>query len=180
MAAIDPNDLQAALGATPPTTPNGTNTTAAQQATFRTQRTALQAVLNVIVPPPAAIIVPQAPQAAPQGAAQAAGQAAPLPVVPTRPNAGGLATVKNEQVAWVGGGYTPATAITKPFSVLAYRSSDLSLALKVEKECTVGLPETRRLTPPGTIDTKDASSSVTLTQWIRTLAHAIKERKFSC
>jgi hypothetical protein len=170
MAAIDPNDLQAALGATPPTTPTGTNTTAAQQAAFRAQRTALRAVLNVVAPQPAVVAAPQAPPA------PSAGQAAPLPVVPTRPNAGGLATVKNEQVAWVGGGYTPATAITKPFSVLAYRSSDLSLALKVEKECTVGLPETRRLTPPGTIDTKDASSSVTLTQWIRTLAHAIKER----
>jgi hypothetical protein len=40
----------------------------------------------------------------------------------------------------------------------------------------VGLTESRRLTPPGAVDTKDTSSSVTLTQWIRTLAHALKER----
>jgi hypothetical protein len=84
MAAIDPNDLQAALGATPPTTPNGTNTTAAQQATFRAQRTALQTVLNIVVCPPAVVVAPQAPPVAPPAV-----PAAPPPVVPNVPNAGG-------------------------------------------------------------------------------------------
>jgi hypothetical protein len=173
MAAIDPFDLRAALGATPLTAPNGTATTPAEQADFRAQRTALQAVFNANahpaanVAPAVPIVPPVAPLVQPAAAAQ---------VPPLQPRSGGISVVRNEMVPWVGGGYTPATTILQPFSVLAFRSSDLSLALKVEKECMVGLTETRRLTPPGAVDTKDASSSVTLTQWIRTLAHALKER----
>jgi hypothetical protein len=176
-AAIDPFDLGVALGATPPTTPNGTATTPAEQADFRAQRIALQAVFNANAPVVAnvapAVPAPPVPQVAPPVPQQ---QAAVAPVPPIQPRAGGISMVRNELVPWVGGGYTPATTILQPFSVLAFRSSDLSLALKVEKECMVGLTETRRLMPLGAVDTKDASSSVTLNQWIRTLAHALKER----
>jgi hypothetical protein len=124
MSAIDPFVLGAVLGATPPTTPNGTVTTPAEQADFCAHRIALQAVFNVNAPV-VANVAPGTPAAG--GVLQVAPPvlqqpAAAAQVPPLQPRAGGISMVRNEMVPWVGGGYTPATAILQPFSVLAYTS----------------------------------------------------------
>jgi hypothetical protein len=149
--------LRAALGDTPPGTPNSQNT-------FRAQRTELQAALQSLST--TSEVAP--PVASSTTTTRSIGE-------PLKPRVGGITMVNGYPVAWVGGGIG-AAALTGPASLYAYRTSDLSLALKVEKACTIGLPEGRRLPPPGSMDTKDVSVAITLNMWIRSLAIALKER----
>ena len=165
MAAIDPNDLTAALGGTPGNlSPNST-------ATFRATRTTLQAViaqLNPPVQPQPQVQVPVPPPVQPQGQAQGQVQG------PAPPRVGGVVMSSGVLTAWVGGG-TGANALLIPASAKVYRSQDLSLKMKTEKACMIGMPESRRLPPPGSMDVKDMSSVISLSDWIRGLSSALKE-----
>lgn len=144
---INPADLTIALGATPGNlTPTGT-------ATFRATRTVLQAVVAQLQAPQAQVQVP--------------GNVPP-------PRVGGVLMSNNVATAWVGGG-TGAAALQVPASAKAYRSQDLSLKLKTEKACMIGLSEARRLPPPGSMDVKDFHSVISLSDWIRGLSSALKE-----
>lgn len=160
MAAINPNDLTVALGATPPGTPTS-------QATFRTTRQILQDVVALMqLHGGGANPNPNPPV-----------QNNPLPVVAfpvPQPRVGGIVMSNGVPTAWVGGG-TGAALLAVPASAKAYRSQDLSLKMKTEKACMAGLPESRRLPPPGSMDVKDMSSVISLSDWIRGLSSALKE-----
>lgn len=147
-------DLTTALGATPAGLSPGSTTT------FRATRTNLQAVV-------ATLNLPQVAQA--QGQANAGANQ----VVP--PRVGGIVLSNGVPTVWVGGGIVASTILVQPASAKAYRSEDLSLKMKTEKACTVGLPESRRLPPPGSMDVKDMTSVISLSDWIRGLSASLKE-----
>jgi hypothetical protein len=159
------------LGNTPPGSPNS-------QAFHRARRAELEAagidrgIIQGIYD--AAVFATQPPTPA---VPAAGGQGLVPPNPPNAPNAprvGGVQNINNERVPWVGGGTTARTRLTGPALLTATRPLKLETALKVEKECTAGLPETRRLPPPGAVDTKDESQSVMLTTWLRVLSVQIK------
>jgi hypothetical protein len=154
-------DLTSLIGPTPPGTPTTQATFCATKASFLT---ALQAQLQAASPQPA---IPQPTNYA------------PINVVPISvPCVGGIEMVAGYQMAWTGGSLDEngINTLTKPFTSAAFRSSNLSQALKIEKTCTSGLPESRRLPVPGPMTVKDASSAVTIVSWQQELAQALKER----
>ena len=158
MAAINAADLTTALGGTP------ANLSPTSTAMFRATRTNLQMVVAALNPAqPQAQVQRQAQQAQPQ-----VGNVIPPPRV------GGLIPSNGGHIAWVGGG-TGVNALLVPASAKAYCSQDLSLKLKTEKACMIGLPESRRLPPPGSMDVKDMGSVISLSDWIRGLSSALKE-----
>lgn len=133
MAAIDPNDLTVALGATPPGTPT-------TQAAFRTTRQILQDVVALMQLHGGGGVNPNPNPPV---------QNNPLPVGPIpgpipQPRVGGIVMSNGVPTAWVGGG-TGTALLTVPASAKAYRSQDLSLIMKTEKACTCGLPEVYHL-----------------------------------
>jgi hypothetical protein len=152
--------LAVALGATSPGTPT-------TEAAFRTARNALQTLFIAMVPAQQPL-VPQPSVVGPPPPV--------VPVPPPTPLQGGLTQVNNNMVTWSGGGTTVLICINQPASSLAYRPNDLSLALKVEKACTQGLPETRRLPVPGIVDTQNALASVKFADWNYRLKNAMIER----
>ena len=143
------------------TTPPGTPTT---QAAFRTNKAA---IMNFI-----------------QQQVAANPQPIPTPitrktiVAPTAPRVGGVEQVGGYYTCWTGGQLDEfnVNEQTQPASSYAYRSSDLSQILKIEKVCTAGLPESRRLPVPGPMDSKDASSAVTIVTWLREITQAVIDR----
>jgi hypothetical protein len=154
-------DLSSAIGVTPPGTPN-------TQAQFRATKESFLGLLRAQLQ----VAFPQPP--IPQPTIQAPTNVVPL----TAPRVGGIEIVAGYPMAWTGGSLNllGTNTLTKPFTSAAYRSTDLSQALKIEKTCTSGLPESRRLPVPGPINVKDASSAVTIVSWQRELAQALKER----
>ena len=124
------------MGATPPGSPDSQTAFRANKASimqfFRQQIAAAQ---------PNPILTPRYTQAP--------------PVVPTAPRVGGIEMVGTYHQAWTGGKlvYTATGMQTNvqlaPATSHAYRSTDLSQVLKIEKVCTTGVPETRRLPVPG-------------------------------
>jgi hypothetical protein len=173
MAANLPPDFVYALGATPPASPRGTLLNPAGIQAFRDRRDTLrQQILNAVIQ--GAAVVQGAP-AIPQPVVGPV--PAVIPVAPVVPRCGGLELVNNVQIPWTGGGTNgTATAILTPKSTYAYRSRDLNTALKVEKACTEGLPESRHLPAPGTTDTSAAANSITFAEWLYMLRMALIER----
>jgi hypothetical protein len=157
-------EMAASIGATPPTSPGGTPMTPNRINAFRATRivnqTLLQQLMATLAPPP---LIPQPVMVAPA-------------VVPVAPRCGGLALVNTQQVPWTGGGTTPQTTVTVPASSFAFRSSDLSTALKVEKACTEGLADARRLPAPGVADMSNLGTVVTFADWLYMLKNALVER----
>ena len=97
---------------------------------------------------------------------------------PVGPRVGGVEQIGGNSVCWTGGGLDEHNMNTRssPASSAAYRSSDLSQVLKIEKACTAGLPESRRLPVPGPMDAKDATSAVTIVTWLREVSQAVIDR----
>jgi hypothetical protein len=143
--------LQTALVNTPPNSPGGTPMTP--------NRLAVQAI----------------PQPAIQNAPQV------VPIAPPVPRCGGLLQLGTVMVPWVGGGAVRITSkIHQPVSSLAYRAPDLSMALKVEKACSEGLPEARHLPAPGLTDVATATASVTFAEWLYMIRMTLIERGLDC
>ena len=108
--------------------------------------------------------------------AAAAAAAGPTPGAnrTVAPRVGGIDTIKGEQYAWTGGGNLPASRLTEPATVKAYRPSDFKALQRMEKECEEGLPTTLRLSTPDKAATD--ASAVTLQLWIDRIKVALEAR----
>ena len=154
------------MGPTPPGSPTG-NTARA----FRANKASIMQFIQQQVTAGIAAAQPTLPPLITQ---------APLiqPVAPIAPRVGGVEQVGGYYTCWTGGSLDSNGNNTQvqPASSAAYRSSDLSQVLKIEKVCTAGLPETRRLPVPGPMDAKDATSAVTIVTWLREISQAVVDR----